>query len=90
MCLSDLHNEVVPFCGDSFAIDPQSTTCHELSSTQKIDVSFLKEPGVYEILDVQNDRSYYRETAFLLDRFQIHWRQLRNGTHSCKGLLEAF
>jgi hypothetical protein len=62
----------------------------ELSSLNKIDISFLKEPGVYEILDVQNNCSYYGETDCLLNRLQIHLRQLRNGTHPSSRLLEAF
>lgn len=56
----------------------------------KLDVSFFKNPGVYEILDVLNDISYYGETACLLDRFQAHYRQLKNGTHPNKRLRDAF
>ena len=56
----------------------------------KRDITFLKEPGVYEILDIQKDLSYYGETDCLLDRMQMHYRQLKNGTHPCKELLESF
>lgn len=49
-----------------------STSSPQMSSIKKIDISFLKEPGIYEILDVQNDCSYYGETSCLLYRFQIH------------------
>lgn len=47
----------------------------ETTDSQKIDISFLKDPGVYEILDRQNNCSYYGELGYLLSRFQIHWRQ---------------
>lgn len=60
------------------------------NKVEKINISFLKNPGVYEILDVQNNCSYYGESDCLLSRLQIHLRQLRNGTHFCKKLLEVY
>lgn len=85
LCTTVYANNGVFLC-----LHDQSRASHGMSSSNKIDVSFLKEPGVYEILDVQNNLSYYGETDCLLNRFQIHWRQLRNGTHPCRKLLEAF
>lgn len=55
-----------------------------------IDVSFLNGPGVYEILDVLNNMSYYGESGCLFDRLQIHYRQLKTGNHFCKRLQDAF
>lgn len=66
------------------------TSSSQTSSREKMDISFLKDPGVYEILDVKNNCSYYGETSCLLNRLQIHLRQLKNGTHSCTRLLESF
>lgn len=67
---------------------------NEMSPINKIDISFSKEPGVYEILDVQNDCSYYGETNYFFNRVQLFFqrkkKKLRNGTHPCPWLLEAF
>jgi hypothetical protein len=57
---------------------------------EKINISFLKDPGIYEILDVKNNLSYYGETVCLLTRCQLHFRQLLNSTHPCVKLLESF
>jgi hypothetical protein len=57
---------------------------------KKVDISFLKDPGIYEILDVKNNLSYYGETDCLLNRCQLHFRQLLNSTHPCVKLLESF
>jgi hypothetical protein len=50
----------------------------------------MQDPGVYEILDVEKNVSYYGETSCLLIRFEMHHRQLKNGTHSCGKLLAAY
>lgn len=68
--------------------DPSSW--HTDKQGAKRDISFLIEPGVYEIFDVKNKCSYYGESECLLSRFQIHLRQLRNGTHFWKKLLHAY
>lgn len=60
------------------------------NKVEKRNISFLKNPGVYEILDVQKNCSYYGESDCLFSRLQIHLRQLRNGTHFCKKLLEVY
>jgi hypothetical protein len=57
---------------------------------EKINVSYLNQPGLYEILDVENDRSYYGETSYLLGRFEVHTRSLRQGIHFCKTLQESY
>lgn len=54
------------------------------------DVTFLNYPGVYEILDVKNDKSYYGETNSLCRRFMHHHQGLTNDTHDCKALATAF
>jgi hypothetical protein len=57
---------------------------------KKINVSYLNQPGVYEILDVKNDKSYYGETSYLLGRLEVHFRSLRKGNHFCKALQESY
>lgn len=57
---------------------------------KKINVSYLNQPGVYEILDVQNNKSYYGETSYLFGRLEIHSRSLRKGAHPCKGLQKSY
>ncbi len=54
------------------------------------DVTFLIKPGVYEILDVLNNKSYYGETQCLFNRFSRHTEQLTNGTHDCRALQAAY
>lgn len=66
------------------------TSSSQTSSTEKMNISFLKDPGVYEILEVKKNFSCYGETSCLLNRFQIHLRQLKKGTHPCTRLLESF
>lgn len=61
-----------------------------VSGNRAIDISFLLNPGVYEILDTGNNFSYFGESECLLDRLQMHKRQLVNGTHSCTALRESF
>jgi hypothetical protein len=56
----------------------------------KKDVSYLNQPGVYEILDVLNNKSYYRESSYLCGRLEVHMRSLRKGNHLCKGLQESY
>lgn len=56
----------------------------------KQDVTFLNYPGVYEILDTVNDKSYYGETKLLVHRLDQHHQQLMNESHSCQELVKAF
>lgn len=58
--------------------------------TEKTNVSYLNQPGVYEILDVKNNKSYYGETSYLLGRLEVHTRSLKKGTHLCKSLQESY
>lgn len=58
--------------------------------TEKTNVSFLSQPGVYEILDVENKKSYYGETIYLLGRLEVHSRLLKKGTHTSKTLQESY
>ena len=54
------------------------------------DVTFLIHPGIYEIRDLQNDRSYYGETSNLFERFHLHYLHLKNEVHESRRLLQAF
>lgn len=47
----------------------------------KKDVSFLQHPGVYEIWDSVNNKSYYGESASLMHRLDIHRQQIEKGCH---------
>lgn len=60
------------------------------SDVQKYEVPFLNTPGVYEILDVQQNKSYYGETNSLVRRFMHHWQRLEDESHECKALVESF
>lgn len=51
---------------------------------------FLNAPGVYEIFDIKNNKSYYGESNLLIRRCMHHYQGLINDHHECKGLLEAF
>ena len=42
---------------------------------KKMAISFLYNPGIYEILDVKTDISYYGKTNHLLLRCHMHFRQ---------------
>jgi len=55
-----------------------------------VDVTFLNYPGVYEILDIKNDKSYYGETNSLNRQFMHHFQGLQNDTHDCRALATAF
>ncbi len=53
-------------------------------------VSFIQNPGVYEILDPINNKSYYGETSCIIKRLNIYIRTLKVGNHFCKDLQTAF
>lgn len=57
---------------------------------EKMDITFLNYPGVYEILDIENNKSYYGETTSLVRRMMQHNQGLVNETHECKALVAAF
>jgi hypothetical protein len=57
---------------------------------QKWDLTGSQYPGIYEILDLKNNMSYYGESDCLCRRYGQHLRELRNGTHYCKSLLQSF
>ena len=62
-----------------------------MSKTHKWDVTDTRHPGVYEIYDLKNKKSYYGETDCLCDRYARHIRALRKGVHHDNtGLLKAF
>jgi hypothetical protein len=47
-------------------------------------------PGLYEILDLKNDKSYYSETDSLAKRYSNHLRELENEIHSNPYLQKAY
>nr|YP_009184727.1 putative GIY YIG homing endonuclease [Oogamochlamys gigantea]ALO62837.1 putative GIY YIG homing endonuclease [Oogamochlamys gigantea] len=55
-----------------------------------VDITDLMLPGIYQILDIKNNRSYYGETDFMANRFVQHMNELKNETHSNAALLKAF
>ena len=55
-----------------------------------MDVTLLQHPGIYEILDTENDKLYYGETDCLTDRMTRHYRDLKKGTHHSSGLQKAY
>lgn len=57
---------------------------------EKMDVTFLNYPGIYEILDIENNKSYYGQTTLLARRIMQHNQGLVNETHECKDLIAAF
>jgi hypothetical protein len=54
------------------------------------DITDLILPGLYEILDLKNDKSYYGETDSLAKRYADHLRELNNKTHSNPSLQKAY
>jgi hypothetical protein len=83
-------NEHIDSSGQPAEPVQDSSSWNSAQQGTKRNISFLKDPGVYEILDVKNNCSYYGESECLLSRFQIHLRQLQNGTHFCKKLLDSY
>lgn len=59
-------------------------------NSQKLDVTNLCYPGIYEILDIKNDKSYYGESNLLFRRFAQHYQGLVNESHECEALMVAF
>jgi hypothetical protein len=55
----------------------------------KIEVTFLVQPGVYEIYDTITTNSYYGETTCLFNRLNNHTQQLLKGTHDNLALKSA-
>lgn len=55
-----------------------------------VDITFLACPGVYEILDVAENKSYYGESASVCGRMKHHYDALKKGTHDCKNLQASF
>lgn len=62
------------------------------TTLQKKNIDFLtfRLPGIYEILNVKTNKSYYGETEFLGDRFVRHIKDLEQEIHANKNLLTAF
>jgi hypothetical protein len=60
------------------------------SHFEKLDVTSLKYPGIYEILDVKNNKSYYGQSSLLFRRMMHHHQGFMNETHECKALMAAF
>lgn len=83
-------NEHIDSPGQPVESGQDSSSWNNAQPGAKRNVSFLKDPGVYEILDLKNNCSYYGESECLLSHLQIHLRQLRNGTHFCKKLQDSF
>ncbi len=55
----------------------------------KVDVTFLVQPGVYEIYDTDTGYSYYGETTSLFNRLNNHKEQLSKGIHDNKECIDA-
>jgi len=64
----------------------QIIVINEDQDFSKIDISAIFQPGVYEILDLSNNFSYYGESTSLIQRLEMHVRNLRNGIHHCRKL----
>lgn len=56
----------------------------------EINVSFMIQPGIYEIRDIENNKSYYGESSNLADRIAMHYRFLSSGKHDNKKLQQAY
>jgi hypothetical protein len=56
---------------------------------EKKDITFLNEPGVYELLDTKNDKSYYGQSSCLIHRLDMHRNELAQGFHTNAGLNAA-
>lgn len=56
----------------------------------KIDITFTIYPGIYEILDVDNNKSYYGETTELAGRWSRHYKELEKGVHHSRELQKAY
>lgn len=54
------------------------------------DVTFLVQPGVYELYDTKTGLSYYGESFSLMHRLNSHRDQLSKGSHENTALREAF
>jgi hypothetical protein len=44
---------------------------NETEDISKIDISVILQPGVYEILDLSNNFSYYGDSASLIQRLEL-------------------
>lgn len=54
---------------------PRIPSEYQTKADVRRDVTFLNYPGVYEILDTVNDKSYYGETKLLVHRLDQHYQQ---------------
>lgn len=89
--------KLISFCKDLKTIKQflylacQQKIIHSNSRNNEIiDLSAGLEPGVYEILDVLNNKSYYGESGFLFQRLEMHFRLLDKGSHHCVPLQTAY
>lgn len=71
-------------------IETSSRESEKSEPIEIYDVTFLNSPGIYEILDIKNNKSYYGETSLLSRRCMHHYQGLINDHHECKSLLAAF
>lgn len=69
------------FTAQYFLFSTNNNKTKYLPGALNWDVSELNNPGIYEILDVTNDKSYYGETHNLVYRFNRHREELSNKTH---------
>lgn len=60
------------------------------SNFERLDVTQLNYPGVYEILDIKNNKSYYGQSSSLVRRLMQNHQGLMNETHECETLRTAF
>nr|ALO63176.1 putative GIY YIG homing endonuclease [Chloromonas perforata] len=59
------------------------------TKSEKKEVTFLNNPGIYELWDTVNDKSYYGESSCLMHRLDLHRQELERGFHSNAGLNTA-
>lgn len=57
---------------------------------KKIDITMSKYPGIYEMLDIKNNMSYYGQTDCLANRLARHFYELNREKHDNKMLSKAY
>jgi hypothetical protein len=62
----------------------------QTENNNKKDVTFLVQPGVYELYDTETGFSYYGESTTLMPRLNFHREQLAKGSHENTALREVF
>ena len=85
--MEEMEEEIIEQVCSSPAQNPlMKPLCIE---SEKKDATFLNNPGIYELRDTVNDKSYYGESACLMHRLDSHRRELAQGHHENSGLNNA-